>query len=426
LKPRAFLFLILDGAADRPVEGRTPLSEADTPGLDRLAETAACGTHYPVGPGIAPESDLATLSLLGYEPEKYYTGRGPLEALGAGLEIKEGSEVAFRANFATIDPATRRIIDRRVGRSLSSEEAHQLAAALDGMELGGGEGYARVRATVGHRAVVIIGSRSGRLSAAVQNIDPAYIRKGLISEAVPNPKMVLPRCEPLEDSEEARRTCRLVDDFIDKSIEVLDGHPVNQERARRGLLKANAILLRDAGDRVPRLPPVTSIVGLAKAYGIAEMPVEVGIARTASMEVVPVSPPSGSIEKDMPERLEAALSALRRGGFVYVHLKGPDEPGHDGDFERKKEAIEKIDKYFIQPLLDRIDLSDTAILVTSDHATPWSLRSHSGDPVPWMLSHEGLGRGPGRFDEMTCSENARARLQHGWELLPLARKLLGL
>jgi len=420
------ILLILDGAADRPVEGRTPLSEADTPGLDKLSEHAVCGTHYPVAPGVAPESDLATLSLLGYNPDKYYTGRGPLEALGAGIKIREGREVAFRANFATIDPATRRIIDRRVGRSLTSDEARRLAASLDGMSLASGDGYARVRATVGHRAVVVIGSRSRRLSAAVQNIDPAYVRKGLISEAVPNPVMVLPRCEPLEDTEEARYTCRLVDEFVDRSIEILDRHPVNLERERRGLLKANAVLLRDAGDRVPRLPPITAITGFPRAYGIAEMPVEVGIAKAAHMEPIPVSPPSGDIASDMPERLEATLSAVRRGGFVYVHLKGPDEPGHDGDFEGKKRAIEEIDRHFIQPLIERINLESTAILVTSDHATPWSLRSHSGDAVPWMLSTRGLGRGPGSFDELSCAENAIARLEHGWQLLPLVRKLLKL
>ncbi|KSW12259.1 phosphonopyruvate decarboxylase [Pyrodictium occultum] len=417
MAPRLIL-LILDGAADRPVDGVTPLSEARTPGLDALAEHAVCGFHYPVAPGIAPESDLATLSLLGYEPEKYYTGRGPLEALGIGLSIKAGYEVAFRANFATIDPATRRIIDRRVGRSLGSEEARSLAAALDGMELGE-NGYALVRATVGHRAVVVIGSRESRLSAAVSNIDPAYVRKGLISEAVSSPEMILPRCKPLEDTEEARRTCRLVDEFVDKSIEILENHPVNAERARRGLLKANAMLLRDAGDRIPEMPPITSRFGFSSAASVAEMPVEIGIARAAGMRAYRVSPPSGDLARDLPERLEAAVKALEEGSqFLYVHLKGPDEPGHDGDFERKKNAIELIDEYFVRPLIERIDLDDVAVLVTSDHATPWSLRSHSGDPVPWMLSWRRLPGGPGEFNEIVCGKRGSKTLEHGWLLLP--------
>jgi len=421
---RHTVLLILDGAADRPVDGKTPLSEAYTPGLDRLAQNAVCGFHYPVAPGIAPESDLATISLLGYVPEKYYTGRGPLEALGIGLTIKQGYEVAFRANFATIDPATRRIIDRRVGRSLGSEEARELARALDGMQLGQ-DGYAVVRATIGHRAVVVIGSRNQRLSAAVSNIDPAYVRKGLISEAVKNPEMVLPRCRPLEDTEEARRTCEMVDEFVDKAIEVLEAHPVNAERANKGLLKANAILLRDAGDRIPEMPPISKQLGLSPAAAIAEMPVEIGIARAAGMKPYMVSPPSGDLARDLPERLEAMLKALKDGnGFVYVHLKGPDEPGHDGDFEGKKKAIELIDKHFVSPLLDHIDLDEVAIIVTSDHATPWSLKSHSGDPVPWMLSWGEIPDGPGEFSEIACKRRGSQVLEHGWLLLPYVMEFI--
>ncbi len=417
------LFLILDGAADKPVNNKTPLSEADTPGLDELAGHAICGFHYPVEPGVAPESDLATISLLGYKPDEYYTGRGPLEALGIGLSLREGHEVAFRANFATIDPKTRRIIDRRVGRSLSSDEAKELARSLDGMKLSL-NGYVVMRATIGHRAVVIIGSESERLSAEVQNIDPAYIRKGRVSIAVRNPDMVLPRCKPLVDTREARNTCMLVDEFIERAIEILDNHEINKRRAEKGLLKANVVLLRDAGDKMPRMPPLTSVLGFGSAAAIAEMPVEIGIARAAGMKIYAVSPPSGNLEKDLPDRLRETIKALRENDFVYVHLKGPDEPGHDGDFDRKTKAIELIDKYFVQPLINEISLDEVAVLVTSDHATPWSLRSHSGDPVPWMLSSSLIRESLGRFNEITCSTKAVQRFNHGWELLPWARNYL--
>lgn len=422
-RPPKLLILILDGAADRPVNGVTPLSEANTPGLDELAQRAVCGFHYPIAPGIAPESDTATLALLGYPPDRYYTGRGPLEALGVGLKLREGQEVAFRANFATIDPATRRIIDRRVGRTLRSEEARELAKALDGIKLGT-YGYARVKATVGHRAVVIIGSKERKLSANVQNIDPAYVRKGLFSEAVANPEMVLPRCRPLDDSEEAQETCALVDEFVEKAIEILDGHPINIEREQKGLLKANAILLRDAGDKMPRLPPITELTGYMRAAAIAEMPVEIGIAYAAGMKPYRVEPPTGNLRKDLPSRLDKTIRALSENDLVYVHLKGPDEPGHDGDFEGKKRAIEEIDEYYIQPLLDKVNLTETAILVTSDHATPWTLRSHSGDKVPWMLSHSRLESSIGKFSEITCEKACRKTLQHGWQLLSFIVKEL--
>jgi 2,3-bisphosphoglycerate-independent phosphoglycerate mutase len=364
------------------------------------------------------------MSLLGYDPERYYTGRGPLEALGAGLSIREGFEVAFRANFATVDPRSRKVIDRRAGRSLTSEEARKLAADLDGLKLRGGEGYARVAPTVGHRAVVIIGS-SRRLSDNVDNIDPAYRRRGRVSEAVSSFDPKLPRCKPLDSSPEAAFTCNLVDEFVEKSIEVLDRHPVNVDRERRGLLKANVLLLRDPGASLPRMPPISEHLGLDSAAAVAEMPVEIGIARAAGMKVYRVSFPSGSLERDLPERLRAALMALEDGSsLVYVHLKGPDEPGHDGSFEGKVRAIEAIDKMFVRPLLDKVNLEDVGVIVTSDHATPWRLKAHSSDPVPWMVSHPSI-RSSVAFSERSCWEQGR-RLDYAWQLLPLALATLGL
>ncbi len=423
MKPEKLVFLVLDGAADSITQHEpTALESAEKPALDSLARRAVCGLQYPIAPGVAPESDAAVMSLLGYEPDRYYTGRGPLEALGAGLTLREGYEVAFRGNFATIDEETRRIIDRRVGRSLSTEEARRLAEALDGMELMGGDGYARVRATVGHRVAVIIGSRSGGVSDQVDNIDPAYVRKGLVSVAVPNPDMRLRRCRPLVDTPEARKTCRLVDEFVEKSIEVLSTHPVNIERAKKGMLKANVVLLRDAGGRLPRLPSISSLYG--KSFGaVVEMPVEKGIAKAAQLRIYEVEPPQGNLERELPERLDAALKALEENDVVYVHLKGPDEPGHDGDFERKKRAIELIDRYFVSPLLDRVDTEKVAILVTSDHATPWPLKAHSGDPVPFMVSWEGFDGGPGRFTERACKTGVV--IEHGWQLLRYVFEKIG-
>lgn len=417
------LVLVLDGAADSPNIEKTSLSVAKTPGLDELAQHAYAGFHYPIGPGKAPESDTAVLSLLGYDPEKYYTGRGPLEALGINVQIKEGYEVAFRANFATINELTLEIIDRRVGRSLKTEEARELAKAIDRMQLSD-DGYARVWATVGHRAVVVIGSRTHKLSGMVGNTDPAYIRKGLISIAVPNPSKQIAKCVPLIDDEAAKETCKLVDEFTLKAIEILKDHPINIERAKKGLPKANAILLRDAGDHMPRLPHFTEIHGFSSAGGIAEMPVEIGILRAANMSLYLVPPPTGNLEEDLPLRLEATIRALSENDFVYVHLKGPDEPGHDGRFEDKVKAIEQIDKYFIQPLLNEIDLEKVAILVTSDHATPYTLRAHSGDPVPFMLSWKKIKNSIDKFDEKQCLKQAKWRIDYAYKLLPTVLEFL--
>jgi 2,3-bisphosphoglycerate-independent phosphoglycerate mutase len=413
------LYVVLDGAPD----GQSPrraLDVASTPNLDELSRHSECYAVYTIAPGVAPESDSAVMSLLGYNPEKYYTGRGPLEALGAGLEFREG-DVAFRANFATIDPDSRRIIDRRVGRSLSSKEARELAMALDGMKLGGGEAMARFKATIGHRGVLVLRHKSRRLSAAVSNSDPAYERRGPISIALKEYKPFLARIEPLEDTPEARLTAELANEFSDRAIEILDSHPVNVERRNRGLLPANAVLLRDAGDKLPPAEPFRERFGINMAT-IVEMPVERGVARALKLTDFPVVVEGKERSSLLAEEARLVVEILEKHGFdgVYVHLKGPDEPGHDGDLEGKVKAIEDIDKYFFSIILDRLDLKKTLVIVTSDHATPWILRAHSGDPVPLMLSHPLFETGLESYGETPCLENARETLIGGYRILPLA------
>lgn len=413
------LYVVLDGAPD----GQSPqraLDIANTPNLDELSRHSECYAVYTIAPGVAPESDSAVMSLLGYDPQEYYTGRGPLEALGAGLEFREGS-VAFRANFATIDPGTRRIIDRRVGRSLSGREARELAAALDDMKLAGGEAVAWFKATIGHRGVLVLTHRSRRLSAAVSNSDPAYVRRGLISVALRDYKPLLARIEPLEDSPEARLTAELANEFTDRALEILDLHPINRDRRKRGLLPANAVLLRDAGDRLPPAEPFQERFGISMAT-IVEMPVERGVARALKLADFPVEVEGRERSSLLAEEARLSIEILEERGFdgVYVHLKGPDEPGHDRDLESKVKAIEDIDKHFFSIILDGLDLSKTLVIVTSDHATPWILGAHSGDPVPLMFSHPSLESSPERYGETSCLERARETLAGGYRILPLA------
>jgi len=410
------LYIVLDGAADGFDPARSSLANAYKPRIDGLARSAVCGLVYTVRRGIAPESDVAVMSLLGYDPEKYYTGRGPLEALGAGIDFRDG-DVALRANFATVDPSTLRIIDRRAGRSLTSEEAKLLAASLDGMRLDGGKAVARFRATIGHRGVLVLRHREVRLEASISNTDPAYERVGLISHARRTFEPYIQKAVPLVDTPGARKAAELVNEFTLRAIEILDKHPVNEERRRRGLLPANAVLLRDAGDRLPSAPRFREVFGFEMA-SIVEMVVERGIARALGLHDVPVRVEGTPKEELLREEARLAANALEKYGGVYVHLKGPDEPGHDGDFEAKKRAIELIDEHFFGTILDQIDRDNTLIVVTSDHATPWYLRAHSDDPVPLMISHPQL-RGPGRFDEATCKEKSKLPLlEHGYMILP--------
>ncbi|MEB3816662.1 MAG: alkaline phosphatase family protein [Desulfurococcales archaeon] len=422
LRGLKLLYIVLDGAPDGP-SPRRALDEARKPNLDALAGNALCYRVYTIGRGVAPESDSAVISLLGYDPNKYYTGRGPLEALGAGIEFREG-QVAFRANFATIDPKTRRILDRRVGRSLTSSEARELAKALDGMTLAGGEARAIFKATVGHRAVLVLEHSRSRLSAAVSNSDPAYARMGYISVALKDYEPYIAKIEPLEDTPEARLTAELANEFSERAIKILEEHPVNVARVERGLLPANAVLLRDAGDRLPPVRPFTEVHGF-KMASIVEMPVERGVARALGIDDFPVDVEGRSRGELLEEEARLALDLIYNKGYdgVYVHLKGPDEPGHDGDLEGKIKAIEEIDKHFFGLVTPRIERRNTIVVVTSDHATPWSMRAHSSDPVPLMVSHPSLPEGPRRFTETECLKQAIDTIEGAYNIIPLIRSI---
>lgn len=412
------IYLVLDGVADRLEDQQTSLKIARKPFLDLISRAGICGVVYTVGKGIAPESDAAVMSILGYDPHKHYTGRGPVEAVGAGLEFTEGREVAFRANFATVDPNTMKLVDRRVGRSLTTEEALELAKALDGLELKRYGGYVRFKATVAHRAVVVLGSREYALSDNVDNTDPAYRKVGSISvaEKVFNP--YVKRSEPLDNSLESRITAELVNEFTVEAVKVLENHPINREREARGLLKANVVLVRDAGSRLPKLKPIKEVYGL-EFGSVAEMPVEKGIAKILGMRSIEIPPPTEDKESDYRIRLEATLKLLNEVDVVYVHLKGPDEPGHDGDLKGKVKAIEDIDKFFVRELLASVDLSNIALIVTADHATPPSVKAHTDDPVPIVLT--GLNVTPDKVMKLTEEEcyakGSLGVIEHGWEVL---------
>lgn len=419
------VYLVLDGAADRLSDPVTSLSVARKPYLDLIARAGVCGAVYTVGKGIAPESDAAVMSILGYDPHTNYTGRGPIEAIGAGISFVEGREVAFRANFATIDPGSGKLVDRRVGRSLSTEEANELAEALDGLRLSNYGGYVRVKATVGHRAVVVIGSDEIPLSDEVDNTDPAYRKVGAISVAEKNPQPYIKKSTPLSPTLSAQITAELVNEFTLKSIEILDKHPINKAREEKGLLKANVILVRDAGSRLPKLPPINKLFNTS--FGsITEMPVENGIAKLLGMRAAEMPPPTEDKASDYSIRLEATLKLLKEVDVVYVHLKGPDEPGHDGDLHNKVKSIEDIDKFYVKELLGSIDLREVAILVTSDHATPPSIRAHTDDPVPILLAGGRVVPDKVlRLEEKACYElGSIGVLNHGWEILPKILNLI--
>lgn len=420
------IYVVIDGMGDLPAKewgDRTPLEVADTPNMDRLASKAKLGLMYTVGKGIAPESDVAVISILGYDPYKYHVGRGPLEAYGANLDVEDGA-LALRCNFATLGKQ-KRIIDRRAGRNLTTEEAAELSKAINReVKLSSYPATFQFKNTLGHRAVLVIKSKRNRLSGKISNTDPAYERIAGLGVAKSTVDMVLKKCVPLEDTEEAKISAQLVNEFTEKSHEVLDSHDVNKKRVSEGKLKANVILSRDAGDKLPKFFSINERYDVKFAC-LADMPVERGISRLAGMHLVELPPPSGDIEADMKLRVDKMLNLLDSFDCFYIHLKGPDEPGHDGDFKRKAQAIADIDKHFFGRILPHIDQKKTLICITADHSTPCTLKAHSDDPVPLLITGADVEPdGIKEFSEKLCRTGSLGVLEKGTQLMPVLMKLL--
>jgi len=420
---KKILYIVLDGLGDRPcpeLNGKTPLESAVTPNLDKLASSGKLGLVDTVGRGIAPESDVAVISILGYDPHRYYTGRGPLESYAVGLEVNDG-DLAHRANFATMGKE-KTIIDRRVGRNLTTGEAGQLAEAINSeVKLSSCKAGFKFKNTVGHRAVLVVHSNEGKLSGEVTNTDPAYGREGVfgIAKATFEEKVV--NCAPLPECKspkEAERAALLTNEFIEKSHLIMENHPVNLKRKKEGKLPANLILTRDAGDKLPEFPPLKDLYGI-QFGSFVEMPVEKGIAILTGMELIELPPASGDFSIDYTERSGMVVEAREKFDALYIHIKGPDEPAHDGDVQEKKNIIEKIDKYFFGNLLTAIDTDRTLIAVTADHSTPCSLKAHSDDPVPLLVSGGGIepDKCPA-FSEVQAKTGSLGRIL-GPALLPL-------
>lgn len=405
--------VVLDGASGRIGPSKTPLEAASTPHLDSLAQKGAMGQMYTVGKAIAPESDAGVFSLLGYDPLETHLSRGVVETLGAGVEFHEG-DLALRAGFATVRGD--KLVDRRAGRNLSTPEARELGAALNkDLRLKSGVKFV-FKPTVGHRAVVVFRSDGRRFSSNISNFDPAYVRQGNISLAQPGVKAYdIPRCEPLDSSDESVVTAALVNEFGFKVRSILDSHPVNEARRRNGMVPANFVVMRDAGTAKPSVPTFQNKWGL-RPLMIADLPAELGIGRLLGMEVRELE--AGMRPEDYRKRAKIMIDSIGSYGFVYVHLKGPDEPGHDGLYGLKKERVEEIDEGFFSELVKSPRLKDMVVAVTCDHSTPVEDKGHSDDPVPVLVSG---GRakpdGSERFSEDNASGGSLGLLERGSMLL---------
>lgn len=414
-RSRRVVIVALCGAGDRPIGalvGRTPLEAAPTPHLDALAARGSSACVQVISSDIPPESDSGAMSLLGYDPREHYTGRGPLEALGMGYWDPAGSSVAFRVNFASWNPGTGQL-DRRTARDLNDDE---LPILVD-------EVRASVRLPAGvtmnltgfgrHRGILSLTSRTRRLSGRVTNTDPGFNTRGPFGVPVANPGRSPRRCAPMTDDAAAADTAELVNQFVDASADILERSDVNRARRAAGRLPANLLLVRDAGDTLPTLGSFGERTGaMLTIYG--QVPAERSLAKLIGARFVRSAPGRSPIA-DYYAELVAALLA-DPADVVFVHVKGPDEPGHDGRPHDKVSALAAIDADLIGPLARRLDIADT-LVVTCDHATPSELGIHSADRVPTTVAGPGLEPDAvAAFSERTCAAGALA-VDHASTLL---------
>jgi len=377
------VYVLLDGVGDLPhpnLVGKTPLDAANTPNFDRLAKNGTMGQVITVGKGIAPESDIAVFNMLGYKfKHDDYAGRGVVEAIGIGIDFKDG-DLALRGNFATLNDDGV-IIDRRAGRNIEKQDTEAVSNEIEEkIKFSDENATAIITPTIGHRLVIRIRSNYV-LSSNISNTDPAYGRvDGMgIARAVTD-FLKIEKCLPLDEESHTKLASKLVNELTEQSLDIMKKSKVNERRKENDKKLLNGILLRDAGNIYPKVTPINDLHSM-KFSCIVDMPVEIGISKILKMKTY-----DAGGRTDYEEKAKVAAKAMDEQNAVYVHLKGPDEFGHDGDAQGKMENIEEIDKRFFGTLLDNIDSSKVAVIVSADHSTPCINKGHSADPVPLLIS----------------------------------------
>jgi len=395
---------LLDGVGDLPhpdLVGKTPLEAATTKNMDVLAKNGIMGQVISVGKGIAPESDIAVFNMLGYKfQHSDYAGRGVIEAIGIGIDFKDG-DLALRGNFATLDNEGK-IIDRRAGRKIEREDAEEISKEIEKkIRFSNPNASVVVAPTVDHRVIVRLRD-SKPLSSEISNTDPAYARvDGMgIAKAVTD-FMKIEKCIPLEQTKNATDAANLVNEFTEQSLEIMKKSDVNKQRSEKNKKLLNSILLRDAGNKYPNVKPINDLHSMNFSC-IVDMPVEIGISNILKMKAFN----AGGLT-DYEEKAMVAAQAMETENAIYVHLKGPDEFGHDGDAIGKMKNIEEIDERFFGTLLDHVDVSKVAIMISADHSTPSIHKGHSDDPVPLLISGNMITNdGTQRFTETEAKKGA--------------------
>ena len=354
-----YILLVPDGMADLPLpelDGQTPMQAARTPNFDALAEDSLVGAVLTVPPGMYPGSDVANMGLLGYDPRRYYTGRGPIEAVAMGVPLDTG-DVAYRCSLVSSDGEA--MLDYSSGH-ISTEESRPLIELID-KKLGG----SRLNFYPGVQYRHIMAWRGGAVE--VKTTPPHDIAGQPLAAYWP-------------EGDGADKLKRWMYD----SLEILDDHPINRQRREEGKMPGNMIWLWGQG-YAPSLPNFLQTFGKRGAI-ITAVDVVRGLGRATGLDIINVPGATGYIDTNYRGKADYALNALETHDFVYIHVESPDESGHEGNLEHKLRSIEDIDAKVVGPLREGMKTrGDYRLVIVPDHKTPLALRTHEEGPVPFLL-----------------------------------------
>lgn len=391
-----YVVVLGDGMADEPIEalnGKTPIQAAKTKTLDKMAPVSEVGLVHTVPEGMNPGSDVANLAVMGYNPLAYYSGRSPLEALSIGVEM-EDTDISLRCNIVTVSDeeenyADKTIIDHSSGE-ISSEEAEALIEAIKPVMQ---NATYQFYAGTSYRHLTI-----WKRGEVVDLIPPHDVLGQTIGQYLPKQKDLR--------------------DMMEKSYEILNNHPINVERAKKGLNKANSLWFWGAGTR-PSLSGFYEKTG-KKGAMVSAVDLLKGIAVGAGMRNMEVEGANGGLHTNYEGKVMAAIQALKEGSdFVYIHVEAPDEMGHQGNMENKITAIEYLDEKIIARMQEELAKmgEDYRMLVMPDHPTPLAIRTHSSDPVPYLLfDSKKEVKGQPEYSE-TAGKASGIYVENGYELM---------
>ena len=392
-----YIVVLGDGMADQPLEelgGKTPLEYAQTPQMDALAKKGSIGMVRTVPEGMSPGSDTANLSVLGYDPKIYYSGRSPLEALNIGVDLENG-DVAVRANLVTLSEEEEEYEEKRIldhsSDEISTEEAAQLLEAV--REVLEDERFQFYVGTSYRHCLV------WKQGMVLPLTPPHDIRGKQITEYLPQEPSFL--------------------EMQKKSYEILKNHPVNVKRREQGLNPANSLWFWGAGTK-PALSPFEEKFG-KKGAMISAVDLLKGIAVGTSMKNITVEGANGGLHTNYEGKAQAALQVLLEEGcdFAYIHVEAPDEMGHQGSIEKKIQAIQYLDQRVIRVVKEGMDASgeDYRMLILPDHPTPICVKTHTSDPVPYLLYDSGKEEKHDWLYNEAEAEKSGTRVPKGHELM---------